>query len=460
MVLTGAAESAAEHPALYSETDGLTIFASFTPAVRNNLTVLFGAGLCFWAGLAGLLPTLPLFIATLGGSGQQIGIVMASFAIGLLATRPYLSRLADERGRKVVLLVGLGAIALAPFGYLLVQFLPRAIVPLSLGSYTITLDSSILAMIGIRAFHGLSIAAFVVAYSALVLDLAPPANRGELLGYMTLVNPIGLALGPAIGGFLYEATGFTTAFLVMGVLGMVGLLLVARLHEPYRPPSTAENAGSKEFWGQLWSGRVRTPALILLLVGLAFGTLSTFVPLYVREAGLALNVGLIYTASALASFMSRLIAGRASDRYGRGRFITASLLIYSLGMAMFWLAHSAPMFLLAGFIQGFAGGTLIPMIAALMGDRSTASDRGRTFGLAMVGFDVGIALAGPIFGTIADQLSYRGIFGLSGVMTMVGLVVFATANSKDLTHSLRFALGHGPDVYAVDLTKQSPGSVG
>ncbi|MEA5449092.1 MFS transporter [Leptolyngbya sp. CCNP1308] len=435
----------------------MTIFSTFSPAVRTNLTVLFAAGLCFWAGLAGLLPTLPLFIETLGGSGQQIGIVMASFAVGLLAARPYLSRLADERGRKVVLMVGLSAIAIAPFGYLLVQFLPRAIVPLSLGGYTLTLDSSILAMIGIRAFHGLSIAAFVVAYSALVLDLAPPANRGELIGYMTLVNPIGLALGPAIGGFLYEATGFTTAFLAMGLLGIVGLLLVARLHEPYQPRS-ADDAPPKVFWGQLWTGRVRTPAIILLLVGLAFGTLSTFVPLYVREAGLALNVGLIYTASAAASFMSRLVAGRASDRYGRGRFITVSLLLYSVGMGIFWLAESAPMFLLAGFVQGFAGGTLIPMIAALMGDRSTASDRGRTFGLAMVGFDVGIALAGPVFGTIADQIGYRGIFGLSGVMTLVGMGIFATANSKDLPHSLRFALGRGQDVYAIDLpqTIKSP----
>ncbi|HSM80189.1 MAG TPA: MFS transporter, partial [Nodosilinea sp.] len=167
----------------------MTIFSTFSPAVRNNLMVLFAAGLCFWAGLAGLLPTLPLFIETLGGSGQQIGIVMASFAIGLLAARPYLSRLADERGRKVVLLVGLGAIALAPFGYLLVQFLPRVVVPLAVAGYRFNLDSSILAMMAIRAFHGLSIAAFVVAYSALVLDLAPPANRGELIGYMTLVNP-------------------------------------------------------------------------------------------------------------------------------------------------------------------------------------------------------------------------------------------------------------------------------
>lgn len=428
----------------------MTIFSTFSPAVRANLAVLFAAGLCFWSGLAGLLPTLPLFIETLGGSGQQIGIVMASFAIGLLVARPALAHLADTKGRKLVMIIGLVAVALAPFGYLLVQMLPHLQIPVSLAGRAFTVDGSILALIAIRAFHGLSIAAFVVAYSALVVDLAPPANRGELIGYMTLVNPIGLALGPALGGFLYEASGFRVAFLVMGLLGFLGLILVLRLEEPYRPSAESLTTATPAFWSQLWSGRVRTPAMILLLVGLAFGTLSTFVPLYVREAGLALNVGLIYTASAVASFTSRLVVGRASDRYGRGRFITASLLIYSLAMGMFWLADSAPLFLLAGVIQGFGAGTLIPMIAALMGDRSSPADRGRTFGLAMVGFDVGIALAGPVFGTIADALSYRGIFGLAGVMTFTGLLIFITASSKDLPHSLRFALGQGRDIYAVD----------
>ncbi|HIK45860.1 MAG TPA: MFS transporter [Leptolyngbyaceae cyanobacterium M65_K2018_010] len=430
----------------------MTIFSTFSPSVRANLGVLFAAGLCFWAGLAGLLPTLPLFIETLGGSGQQIGIVMASFAIGLLVARPALARLADTRGRKRVMVIGLSAIALAPLGYLLVQALPQLLWPVTLAGHTFTVNGSILAMITIRAFHGLSIAAFVVAYSALVIDIAPATRRGELIGYMTLVNPIGMALGPALGGFLYEAAGFFVAFLVMGVLGGLGLVLVLRLREPYPPASadgSPQGSDAHAFWSQLWTGRVRTPALVLLLVGLAFGTLSTFVPLYVREVGLALNVGLIYTASAIASFISRLVVGRASDRYGRGRFITASLAIYSLAMGLFWLADSAPLFLLAGLIQGFAAGTLVPMIAALMGDRSSPRDRGRTFGLAMVGFDVGIALAGPVFGTLADTLSYRGIFGLSGLMTLVGLAIFITASSKDLPHSLRFALGHGQDVYAV-----------
>jgi MFS family permease len=414
--------------------------------------VLFAAGLCFWAGLAGLLPTLPLFIETLGATGQQIGLVMASFAVGLLLSRPWLSRLADERGRKVVLLIGIVAIAIAPFLYLGASALPPLVWTLQWGDRAVTVNGLLGLMMVFRAFHGLSIAAFVVAYSALVIDISPPANRGELLGYMSLVNPVGMALGPALGGFLLESGSFFIAFLAMGLVGLVGIVCVTQVQEPEGPdPALRPHTTAKPmFWRLLWTPRVRTPALILLMVGLAFGTLSTFVPLFVREAGLDLNVGLIYTASAIASFSIRLLVGRASDRYGRGRFITVSLLLYTLSMLVFWQADRPEIFLLAGLIQGGAAGTLIPMIAALMGDRSEPNERGKVFGLVMVGFDLGIAMAGPIFGSFADWMSYRGIFGLSGLMTFIAFVVFVTASSKDLTHSLRFALSHGRDVYAVE----------
>jgi MFS family permease len=179
--------------------------------------------------------------------------------------------------------------------------------------------------------------------------------------------------------------------------------------------------------------------------------LSTFIPLFVRETGLALNVGLIYTASAIASFASRLMVGRASDRHGRGRFITVSLLLYTLAMLAFWQANSPTTFLLAGLIQGGAAGTLIPMISALMGDRSNSTERGKVFGLVMVGFDVGIAMAGPVFGSFADWASYRDCFGLAGLMTFIGFLIFITTSSKNLAYSLKFSLRGGRDIYAIDV---------
>ncbi|MEA5463869.1 MFS transporter [Leptothoe sp. PORK10 BA2] len=425
----------------------MNVFVTLEPSLRRNLGALFVAGLCFWAGLAGLLPALPLYIEQFGANGQQIGLVMASFAIGLLTMRPLMARWTDEQGRKPVLVIGLLAIAIAPLLYWLVPFFPQITWDLSWGDHLWRIRSPIVLMIIFRAFHGLSIASFVTAYSALVADLAPPNQRGELIGYMSLVNPMGMAVGPALGGYLQAASGFTQVFVWMTVLGVIGLVCTVTIAEPKRAVATVGRRTA--FWSLLLLPAVRIPALMLLLVGLAFGGLATFIPLYARESNFALNIGLIYTASAIASFGIRLLVGRASDRYGRGPFITLGLMFYTVAMVALWLAQSESAVLLAAAAQGMGGGMLIPMVAALMADRSTSTDRGLMFGLCLTGFDVGIALAGPVMGHIADLSSYRDIFGIAAVMTLLGLIIFVTTSSKDMDHSIQFALRGGKDVYAV-----------
>lgn len=425
----------------------MNVFLTLEPSLRRNLTLMFVAGLCFWAGLAGLLPALPLYIEQFGANGQQIGFVMASFAIGLLAMRPVMARLTDERGRKPVLLIGLMAIAIAPLLYWLVPYFPDVTWQIAVGGYVQRVESPIALMMLFRAFHGLSIASFVTAYSALVADFAPSSQRGELIGYMSLVNPIGMAVGPALGGYLQTESGFNQVFLLMAVLGAVGLISAVSIVEPKRELPVLKRQTA--FWSLMLMPAVRVPALMLLLVGLAFGGLATFIPLYARESNLSLNIGLIYTASAISSFAIRLLVGRASDRFGRGPFITLGLVFYSVAMLSLWLAQTEAEVLLAAALQGMGGGMLIPMVAALMADRSTPSERGLMFGLCLTGFDVGIALAGPVMGQIADMASYRDIFGVAGVMTIIGLIVFTTTSSKDINHSVKFALKGGKDVYAV-----------
>jgi MFS family permease len=406
----------------------LNLIFSFSPSLRRNLLVLFTAGLLFWSALAALLPTLPLYIRDIGGDSQAIGIVMGTFAIGLLASRSWLAQLADRKGRKLVLLIGMAAVAFAPLGYAVTDSIPL--------------------LMGIRAFHGLSIAAFALAYSALVVDFSPPEHRGELIGYMSLVNPIGMAIGPAMGGYLQAWLGYLPMFVAAAALGGIGLLCTAQVQEPAIDRVTADQP-NQQFWSLLLTPRVRIPATVLLLIGLAFGTLSTFVPLFIQEAGVRLNVGLFYTAAAIASFSIRLVTGRASDRYGRGVFITVSLMLYSLSMLTLWQATTASQFLIAGAVEGAGAGILIPMMAALMADRALPHERGRIFGVCMVGFDLGIAIAGPVLGTLATSLGYRHIFGLAGLLSLLGFAVFLTLSSKTLVYSLRFALGRGGDLYAV-----------
>ncbi len=475
------------------------VLSTLEPQQRKNLLVLFAAGLLFWASLGSLLPTLPLYVEDLGGTMQQIGLVMGSFAIGLLLCRPKLGQLADQRSRKLVVLIGIAVVAVAPLGYLFVKSIPLLLL--------------------IRAFHGISIAAYTTGNSALIVDLSPVEKRGELIGYMSLTNPIGIAIGPAIGGFLQEQAGYTPLFLFSFGVGLLGFFLACQVKEPPithesvvaplvgsqssesqtdnvfeqspnppYPPSLQGNGGSflpspsrrgvggevnsqgltdisttfqkpsnnvsvkpesDKFWQMLGSPRLRIPALVLLLTGLVFGAVATFVALYIREAKVDFNAGWFYTAAAMSSFSIRLITGRASDRYGRGVFLTASLVCYALGMLFLSQAQSAVYFLLAGLLEGAGGGTLIPMMIALISDRSHPYERGRVFSLCIGGFDVGIAIAGPVLGSFAQQLGYQGIFSLTTGLAVLALIVFITQNSKDLPHSLRFATGRGRDIYAL-----------
>ncbi|MBE9016887.1 MFS transporter, partial [Chroococcidiopsidales cyanobacterium LEGE 13417] len=352
----------------------MNVFLKFDRSLRRNLLILFCAGLSFWSSLTALLPVLPLYIEDVGANKQQIGMVMGCFAIGLLLFRPWLGQLADRRSRKLVLYIGTAVVAIAPLGYLVIKSLPLLMV--------------------LRAFHGISIAAFTTGYSALVADIAPPQHRGEVIGYMSLVTAIGMAVGPAIGGFLQAEAGYAPLFLLSAGLGFLGILFTSQVYNPPIAKVTTESPSADRFWSLLFSPRLRIPAIVLLLVGLAFGTLSTFAPLFIKATQVDLNAGLFYTAAAIASFVVRLTTGRASDRYGRGLFISISLILYSVSMLLLWQATNASMFLWAAIIEGAGAGMLLPTIAALLVDRAQPDERGRIFGVCMVGFDVGIAIAG------------------------------------------------------------------
>jgi MFS family permease len=409
------------------------IFSTLEPEQRKNLQVLFITGLLFWSSLASLLPTLPQYIEDIGGTTQQVGIVMGCFAIGLLLFRTKLGHIADHRSRQLVVIIGTIVAAIAPIGYLFVQSIPLLML--------------------LRAFHGISIAAFTTGYSALVVDLSPMRQRGELIGYMSLVTPMGMAVGPALGGFLQEGLGYRALFLCSGGLGLLGTFFAQRIQEPKVIRDTnivTPQPKLRDLWNLVSSPRLRIPAVVLMLVGLAFGAISTFVALFIRETGADLNAGWFFTAAAIASFSMRLVAGRSSDRYGRGIFITGSLVCYALAMLMLSQAQNPQMFLLAGFIEGAGAGTLLPMMVALISDRSAASERGMVYSVAIGGFDVGIAIAGPVFGSFAGFLGYRGIFILTASLGFLALIVFLTQSSKSLYHSFRFATGRERDIYALD----------
>ncbi|MGI0481231.1 MFS transporter [Geminocystis sp. CENA526] len=435
-----------------------------------NLGILFFCALFFWTSTTSLLPVLPAYIQDMGATAKQVGYVMGCFAIGLLLSRVWLGKLADEgltkliRGigisakitnilvdicrqvigklvdypsRKVVIVIGTMVVTLAPLGYLLLDTIPELMV--------------------IRAFHGVSIAAFTTGYSALVVDLSPPKQRGELIGYMSLAVPIGMAFGPALGGFLQEATSYEVLFAISAFCGFLAVVLALQIREfesfpknyPTKPVYEFDRTQDRSFKEIIFHPSFLVPTIILLLIGTLFGALVTFLPLYLREIEIKFNVGLFYTISAIASFLVRFISGGSSDRYGRGIFISMSILCYMLSMVLLTFANSSNMLLFSALLQGLGAGMLVPIILALISDRCQPTERGKVFAICVSGFDVGVALGGPVLGSLVLDFGYRFLFGMTIIMAILALIIFMGFSNKNIANSWRFALGYTRDLYAL-----------
>ena len=406
----------------------MKIFDDFEPSLRRNLLLLFAAGFLFWASLSSLLPTLPLYVESLGATKQEIGIVMGSFAFGMLLFRPQLGILADRRGRKIILLIGMAVLAIAPIGYLLVKSLPIFMV--------------------IRGFHGICLAAFATGFMSLVGDLAPVHRRGEIIGYMSLVNPLGVAVGPALGGYLQANLGNTALFIFGTVLGIFGILCLLPIINPPIHEQPEKTTGNK-FFQLLISPRVLVPAFVLLTVGLTLSAVHTFIALHIKSMDVDFNPGLFFTAAAICSFSIRLFTGKASDKYGRGLCVTFSLVAYTVSLLMIWQANSVLTFFIAGMIEGAGSGIAIPMMSAMITDRALPHERGQILGVAFTGFDVGLVIASPLFGAIAEQVGYANMYAISACLTFLSIFIFVTQCSKNIPQSFRFAFGLAEDVYAL-----------
>jgi MFS family permease len=270
-----------------------------------------------------------------------------------------------------------------------------------------------------------------------------------VIGYMSLSNPIGMALGPALSGYLQPVIGDANVFYLCSALAVGSLLFSSQIRTGPPPQKPLEETSEVKLWALLSGDRLRIPTLNMLTVGLAFGILSTFVPLFIREAKIDVNVGLFYTMAAISSFGSRFVVGKASDRFGRGPFMTLGLICYCAAMVLLWRADTAFEVLFAGLVEGFGGGTFLPLTIALVSDRAHPHERGRMLGLCVGGFDLGIALSGALLGQVADWLGYRMLFGVAAGVVLVGIGVFMTLSSKDVRSSVRFALGRGRDWYAL-----------
>lgn len=91
-----------------------------TKIFTRDFMLIWIANFFIFLGFQMTLPTIPIFIDSLGGSEQMIGLVVGVFTFSALLVRPYAGHALETKGRGIVYLFGLilFVLSVGTFGFL------------------------------------------------------------------------------------------------------------------------------------------------------------------------------------------------------------------------------------------------------------------------------------------------------------------------------------------------------
>jgi EmrB/QacA subfamily drug resistance transporter len=155
--------------------------------------------------VATALPT----IASDLGEIERASWVVVSYLIANTIAAPVYGRLGDMFGRRLMMIVAL-TIFMA-------------------GSVLCALSPNIEWLTAFRVLQGFGGGGLMTLSQALIGETIPPRERGRYQGYLAGVSVSSSTFGPVAGGYLTEAFGWQSIFLVNVPLGLIAFFLVLRL---------------------------------------------------------------------------------------------------------------------------------------------------------------------------------------------------------------------------------------
>lgn len=363
-----------------------------------------------------VVPILPIYARSLGASSGQVGVLFASYAIGLILAAPLLAWYSDHRTRKPPLLVGAAILVMATLSYTFAQ------------SYTQLIVS--------RFLQGMAASAVWTAGIALVAELVPKATLGRSMGVVMAAMSGGLMAGPILGGVLSQFGGHRAPFVVLIPLTLCSLVIQFRwISEPQRngePPVSIISL--------LVAPMLRSTTLAVLLASSGLSMLEPLLPIQLNALGVdSVIIGLIFGIATLTSAAVSPLIGILVDRCNPNRIIPFGLLSTGATMAMLSLTRSV--FATSFVLIIFAAAYSLVLVPALPQMAHIAEDlAGNAYAAIYTVFNLaysGGMIIGPVIGGWGAEYSSQSTLLITGLaLTIYGFVTTLISHHPRQAHIL------------------------
>ena len=388
--------------------------------VSPQRLALNGSAALSTLGMGMIVPILPSYAASLGGTATLVGLLIAAFAATRLLVALPAAWLATRVGHRRLLVTGPAVTV------------PAALLCAAAGGFWTLATFCVVegAMAGSSA----------TASAGLALSDSSPRKAGRSLGSYQASALIGAAVGPLLGGLvggqfgvralfvLYAAVaGLAAVWLHMG-LGQPNQSVAGSMHEPSGPAQPTWRALAARNLVPLW----------FLAFALAFtriGVQLVAAPVIgVRRLGLGPGeIGLALSLGGFASLAVFYPAGWLADRFGRKAAIVPGGAGIALALAVLVVSDSYREFLFATLLLGIAGGIAGPAPAAHLADVLPAPQRTLGAGAYRVAGEAGAVVAPAVLGWSVGSGEFNAVLLVSAAFVALAAASFAWLASSQST---------------------------
>jgi len=351
---------------------------------------------------------LPAYAAQVGIGVAMIGLLIAAYDAAEVVAKPVFGAIADRRGMKQTMLVGIAVFVLASLAYLWVD--PRL-------------------LLLIRFLQGVGAAALSAVSLALVATYTTVERRGRAYGIYNALKGAGYVVSPIVGGAIVLKSNFSMIFVAAAAIGIVAFALSLVLPKPkaeVKPRLDNDDIGLSGVvaafkQSSLWPWYVVT-IINMFFVGILFGFLP--VRVYALGYGPLVN-GVLLTAVSASYLLIQPIAGAIADRVNPALTVRVGLLLAGVCVILTPFVTSWLLFVIA-ILAGIGVGAVWTNTDALVSERAQAGQLGATMGVAGTFKEIGDMLGPLLIGFVSQAFGLTVGFVGCGVLGLLAVGLIAT----------------------------------
>lgn len=268
-----------------------------------------------------------------------------------------------------------------------------------------------------------------IAINAMVADLMEPERRPSAYALQRIAVNVGVAVGPAIGGFI-ATRSYRLSFLLAASSFAILILPTLFFIRETRPEAPLERErGERRGYGRVLRD---LPFLgfagAFALMNLAYAQMLIYLPVYIKENyGIPESgYGFILATNALMVVLFQFAVTRVTERYPRLPVMAFGTIFLAIGLGSVAFFDTYFLFLLSMIIYTIGELITAPTATAFVADVAPVTMRGTYMAIYSLcfgfGFGMGPMIGGVLHDTLGPAYIWHGAF-LAGLVSTAAFLL-------------------------------------